>query len=147
VTAAVSQQQYSLVPPRGDAWTALDSTTLTVVGSATSTCAATVSANADLWTEHRGDNQDIAVLVTPSGTGIPGVAAWRESGGRAAAYSPNAAFLETTVLLTPGTRYSIQLRWKATASDGAGAIEAAAGSQGAFSPTALMLQTDAGFCW
>jgi hypothetical protein len=147
VTASFSQQQYSRVPPRGDAWTALDSRTLTVVGSATSTCAATVSANADLWTEHRGDNQDIAVLVTPSGTGIPGVAAWRESGGRAAAYSPNAAFLETTVLLTPGTTYSIQLRWQANASDGAGAIEAAAGSQGAFSPTALMLQTDAGSCW
>jgi hypothetical protein len=37
--------------------------------------------------------------------------AWKESGGLAGTYSPNAAYVEATLSLAPGT-YTVWLAWK-----------------------------------
>src|SRR5206468_2199326 len=63
---------------------------------------AILGGNADLWTANTGFNQDMGIAVT--GTGFPTSAgqpeAWKESGGFAGTFSPNAAFVQTVISVT-----------------------------------------------
>jgi Pentapeptide repeats (8 copies) len=66
--------------------------------------------------------------------------AWRESGGFAGTFSPNAALVHTVIPVNAGILYTITLQWKANKSD-PGTIWAGAGPiNGAFSPTRLTAQ-------
>jgi hypothetical protein len=96
---------------------------------------ALLGANSDLWTWVAGYNQDIAIFV--NGT----LAAWKESGGFAGIFSPNAAFVQTGYHMTGGTTYTVDVRWKANHAPAArtmSSISAGAGPIAAnFSPTRL----------
>jgi hypothetical protein len=101
-----------------------------------------LSGNADLWTSTAGVNQDLGIAMSggayPSNAGQP--EAWKESGGRAGTFSPNAAFVQTVIRVSPGITYTAQLVWKANVA-GSGSIWAGAGPiSGQFSPTRLVAQ-------
>lgn len=149
---AVSTSQYFLNSD-GASWKDVDATALILTIKPLFNCQAVLSANADLWTTIAGFNQDIGIAI--SGGAYPTVAgqpeAWKESGGSAGTFSPNAAFLETTKPLWAGTTYTIKLVWKsnrampATAPGGgpsllaAGAGPIPAGTA-TYSPTRLAAQ-------
>jgi hypothetical protein len=137
---ASSTTQYTLTGSNGSTWTNIDGTNLSLPFTPpTGSWFAFVSANADLFTSSAGYNQDIGVSV--SGTGFPTVAgqpeAWKESGGFAGTFSPNAAFVQTAVAVTGGIAYTARLQWKTNRAD-PGTIYAGAGPIGAkYSPTSL----------
>src|SRR4029077_16703626 len=64
--------------------------------------------------------------------------AWKESGGYAGTFSPNAAFVQTVVFLKQGQQYTVKLVWKANKNASGATIWAGAGPIGIkFSPTRL----------
>ena len=64
--------------------------------------------------------------------------AWKESGGNAGTYSPNAAFVTADLHLQGGNTYTLWVVWKANRYAPSGAIWAAAGPiSGGYSPTSL----------
>jgi hypothetical protein len=130
--AKVSNQQYSL--PASSTWVAMDSTLLSLDYPTTATGTALISANADLWTARAGYNQDIGIEV--DGT----VVAWKESGGFAGTYSPNAAFVQAAVPLAVAAHHQVRLVWKANKTWPANTVFAGAGSGPSFSPTTLSLR-------
>ena len=137
---ASSTEQYILDGGSdGVTWQPIDATHLSLTVPQATGCQAEIGGNADLWTFNAGFNQDIGIQVTPAG-GSPYVAAWKESGGFAGTFSPNAAFVQAVIPLSDATSYSITLVWKTNkpmpSSDH---IAVAAGSTGAFSPTTLTL--------
>jgi hypothetical protein len=133
-TGVQSTDQYRLGGSNGVLWQDIDSTKLvTTIPASNSQITAVVTANADLWTEQLGLNQDLAIFV--DGT----LAAWKESGGFAGTFSPNAALVQTVVTLEPGVSHLIELRWK-TNGPTSGGIRSGAGSGPAFSPTTLTVQ-------
>ncbi|HEX9549234.1 MAG TPA: hypothetical protein VF942_17975, partial [Acidimicrobiales bacterium] len=91
--------------------------------------------NADLFTDTAGLNQDLGIMVNGS------LAAWKESGGFAGTFSPNAAFVQAVVNLTGSLTYTVQLVWKTNhAAPATSSIYAGAGplpGGGSFSPTTL----------
>jgi hypothetical protein len=135
VLSAVSTQQYSLANSDGNTWMDMDSTSatplrLTVTPSVNSV--AILSGNSDLWTANPGYNQDIAIDV--NGT----IAAWKESGGFAGTFSPNAAMVQTVFPMNAGTTYAVKLRWKTNKPASGSSIYAGAGPiSGQYSPTRL----------
>jgi hypothetical protein len=132
----VTAQQYRLAGNDGSTWSDIDPVNLTKTVSSTTQCLAVFSANADLWTSSAGFNQDIGISV--NGT----VVAWKESGGFAGTYSPNAAFVQIPYLLQANTSYTIGLKWKANKAD-PGSIWAGAGPIGTnYSPSRLTVQLD-----
>ncbi|MGD0834598.1 MAG: kelch repeat-containing protein, partial [Candidatus Dormibacteria bacterium] len=133
---AVSTRQYQLPNSDGSTWQVMDETNLAFTMTPGSSEDVLLSANSDLWTSTAGYNQDIGILVTPSG-GSPVLAAWKESGGFAGTYSPNAAYVETVYLMTQGTTYTVQIVWKTNKPAIGATIAAAAGSSPTFSPTRL----------
>ena len=137
---AVSTQQYALAGSDGATWQDLDGTgLLTIAFTPAASGPALINANADLWTARAGVNQDIGIFIS-GGSFSPGrVVAWKESGGFAGTFSPNAAEAQAVVQLTAGTPYTIKLQWKANKNT-AGTIFAAAGNAGAHSPTLLTLR-------
>ena len=142
VHQATSTQQFMLNGSNGTTWQTQDSGGHTLpswtVTPATTTDAL-LSGNADLWTETAGFNQDLGISVTPACGGQPGeLTAWKESGGSAGTFSPNAAYVQAVCPMTGGTQYAVQLVWKANQSMPSGdKIAAGAGSPGNFSPTSL----------
>src|SRR5438128_3895516 len=92
---------------------------------------AIVSGNADLWTATAGLNQDLGIAV--NGT----VAAWKESGGFAGTFSPNAAFVQTIV--DASSAFHVSLQWKTNTAATGGEIRAGAG-QFPFSPTRITVE-------
>jgi hypothetical protein len=133
---AVTTQQYRLAGNDGSAWSDIDAVNLAKTVSSTTQCLAIFSANADLWTSSVGFNQDIGISVNGN------VVAWKESGGYAGTFSPNAAFVQIPYLLQANTSYTIGLKWKANKPD-PGSIWAGAGPIGSnFSPTRLTIQLD-----
>lgn len=63
---------------------------------------------------------------------------WKESGGFAGTFSPNAAYVQATAPVTAGTTYTAFVVWKANKAMPAGdTIAAGAGSGPTFSPTRL----------
>jgi len=139
---ACSPKQYTLIGNNGSTWIAMDATNLGVTFTPAVDSFAVLSGNADLWTEDAGYNQDIGVAL--SGGAFPTVAGqpegWKESGGFAGTFSPNAAFVQTVVPVVHGVAYTASLVWKANKSD-AGTIVAGAGPIAtSFSPTRLTVQ-------
>jgi len=134
LTDKATNKQYSLTSNDGVTWTDMDAIGLSGSMSSASACLAVLSGNADLWTANAGYNQDIAVTV--NGT----VAAWKESGGFAGTFSPNAAYVQTVFALQPSTTYTVKLQWKTNKLATGATIFTAAGSAGAFSPTRLTIQ-------
>jgi hypothetical protein len=131
---AVTGQQYHLTGNDGSTWLDIDPVNLAKTVSSTTPCLALFGANADLWTSSPGFNQDIGISVNGS------VVAWKESGGFAGTYSPNAAFVQIPYFLQANTSYAIGLKWKANKPD-AGSIWAGAGPIGGnYSPTRLTIQ-------
>src|SRR5207249_7126109 len=92
---AVSDRQYSLANNNGSTWVDMDSAYLVVAVTPLVDSQALISANADLWTANAGINQDIGVAISggayPTAAGQP--EAWKESGGFAGTFSPNAAYV------------------------------------------------------
>jgi Fibronectin type III domain len=138
---AITTNQYRLAGSDGYTWRDMDTTGLRVPFTvpATGYDRAVVTANADLWTANTGFNQDIGVTLSggayPSTTGQP--ESWKESGGFAGTFSPNAAFVEAALPVAAGASYTVTLQWKANQSD-PGSIYAGAGPIGGkFSPTVL----------
>jgi hypothetical protein len=133
---AISTDQYALAGSDGTTWQDMDSGLLMIPFTPTVSGTAVMSANADLWTSLAGVNQDIGIFVSGGSFGAGRVVAWKESGGFAGTFSPNAAEVQGVVQLIGGTPYTIKLQWKANA-NAAGTIFAAAGSAGDYSPTRL----------
>src|SRR5205807_5476415 len=100
---------------------------------------ARLSANADMWTANAGFNQDLGIFISGGAYGTGQIVAWKESGGFAGTYSPNAAFVETLQPLAAGTAYTIKVRWK-TNHGGSSTIVIGAGASAPFSPTRLTAQ-------
>ena len=141
---AVSNLQYTLTGSDGTTWHDIDTTSATALQlnlSPTFNCVAILSGNADLWTWNAGYNQDLGIFVSGGGFGAGQVVAWKESGGFAGTFSPNAAFVETMAALAANTPYVIKLVWKTNKPQAAGArISAGAGAAAPFSPTRLGVQ-------
>jgi peptidoglycan/xylan/chitin deacetylase (PgdA/CDA1 family) len=135
---ASSTEQYILEGGSdGVTWQPIDATHLSLTVPQATGCQAEIGGNADLWTFDAGYNQDIGIQVTPAG-GAAYVTAWKESGGFAGTFSPNAAFVQAVIPLSNATSYRITLVWKTNiAMPSSDHIAVAAGSTGAFSPTTL----------
>ncbi len=129
--SAVSFAQYALTGSNGTTWMDMDATNLKLSITPLFDCIAILTANADLWTAVAGLNQDIAIAVNGA------IAGWKESGGSAGTFSPNAAFLETIVQMTAGTLYTIKIQWKTNKPAAANATIYAGAGNGPYSPTRL----------
>ena len=133
VATAAATSQYQLANSDGASWVDLDPTNLRLSYTPAAGGTAVISGNADLWTESAGFNQDLAVSVNGA------VAAWKESGGFAGTFSPNAAFVQTAVPMSAGVPYTVKLQWK-TNKPAAGTTIVAGAGNGPFSPTRLSLR-------
>jgi hypothetical protein len=136
---AVSTSQYPLVSD-GVTWIDMDAANLKLTITPTYNCQAILTASADLFTSAAGYNQDIGISVSggayPTTAGQP--EGWKESGGYAGTFSPNAAHVDTIVPLAAGTAYTVKIVWKANKPASGHAIYAGAGPIGGkFSPTRL----------
>jgi hypothetical protein len=137
---AVSTLQYHLLGNNGTLWTDMDSTNLKLTITPLYNCQAIFTASADLFTGDAGYNQDIGISI--SGAPYPTVAgqpeSWKESGGFAGTFSPNAAHVDTVVPLTVGVAYTIKVVWKTNKPAAGKTIYAGAGPIGGkHSPTRL----------
>ncbi|HKV30291.1 MAG TPA: PQQ-binding-like beta-propeller repeat protein [Candidatus Dormibacteraeota bacterium] len=133
-TSAVTTQS-GLAGNDGATWTGVGTgNPIPLTPTANST--AILGANADLWTASAGYNQDLGIFVSVNGA-ADSLVAWKESGGFAGTFSPNAAFVQTVYPMTAGTNYIFKLKWKTNKRD-PGAIYAGAGPIGGqYSPTRL----------
>jgi hypothetical protein len=131
--------QSTLNGSDGVIWSPLASLSITQPASSAN-AVAVVGANADLWTDTTGYNQDLGIFLSIDDA--PSVlVAWKESGGFAGVFSPNAAFAQTVVLLPAGHKYRFTLQWKTNRPEGNATIAAGAGPIGpAYSPTSLFVQ-------
>ena len=138
-TVANSQEQ--LTSSDGATWSSLGPSTVTLLFTPGATAAYLVSANADLWTANAGYNQDFGIYISGGAFGAGTLLAWKESGGSAGTFSPNAAYVETSVTLQSSTAYNVWIVWKTNRPAGGASIYAGAGplSGGSFSPTRLMI--------
>ena len=141
VQSAVSRQQYVMQNSDGTTWQEIDPANLETTFTPFNSGYAVITANADLWTTQAGFNQDIGIYIPEANTGqYPGgIVGWKESGGFAGTFSPNAAFVQTVFAVNAGNTYHISLRWK-TNKNAAGTgdyIVAGAGPGAPFSPTRL----------
>jgi hypothetical protein len=149
IFAKVSNLQYHLTNNDGATWVDMDATNLSQIITPIFSCQAVISVSVDLFTANAGYNQDIGIFIGGGVYGSGGtIVAWKESGGSAGTFSPNAAFVETTQPLLKGTTYTINVRWKtnkpatggATIYAGAGPLPASSaggGVAGQLSPTRL----------
>lgn len=141
--SACDAQQHQLAGSDGTTWTDIDPVNLFVSFTPAADSFAVVSGNADLWTEGSGYNQDIGVSITGGGvypTLVGQPEAWKESGGFAGTFSPNAAYVQTVIPVLASTTYTARLQWKTNKPD-PGRIFAGAGPVGpAFSPTRLTVR-------
>jgi hypothetical protein len=142
-SVAVSDRQYSLANNNGSTWVDMDPTYLSLSVTPLVDSQALISVNTDLWTANAGINQDVGVAMSggiyPTAVGQP--EGWKESGGSAGTFSPNAAYLQAVRLLQAGTTYNIKVQWKTNKSAAGATIFAGAGPIGPdFSPTRLTVQ-------
>jgi hypothetical protein len=134
-SSTTTQRWLSGQASDGSIFREMDSS-VTVGVSSTTNCVAILSANADLWTDTAGYNQDIAIELNGS------VIGWKESGGYAGTFSPNAAYVQAPFAVTTGRTYTLTLAWKANKPAQTAGIYAGAGPIGqGYSPTSLTLQT------
>jgi hypothetical protein len=139
VQRAMSWQQYRFTGSDGAFWAPIDSTNLVVAFQPSAPSMAIISGNADLWTSMAGVNQDIGLMVTGMEYGGGTVVAWKESGGYAGTFSPNAAFVQAVIPVTALGLYDVKLVWKSNKPT-AGAMFTAAGAGPAYSPTRLTVE-------
>lgn len=140
VSSAVITTQKQLAGSDGTTWTDIDATNLAVNFNGSLGTSAVISANADLWTATSGINQDLGIFVTSPG-GAPQLVAWKESGGSAGTFSPNAAFVQTVISTPSSLSYHVSVRWKTNVRASGSTIVAGAGPiNGRFSPTTLTVQ-------
>jgi hypothetical protein len=142
VSSVTSSQQYSLANSDGAGWNVIDSTILkTSFQPGTVMYTYQVSGNADLFTANAGYNQDIGIFISGGVYGNGTLVAWKESGGFAGTFSPNAAYVETVQHLGGNITYTFWLAWKTNKQAAGKTIYAAAGplppSTTSFSPTTL----------
>jgi hypothetical protein len=137
VSAAITTQPQ-LTSSDGTTWSDIDPA-LTVSFSGSLGTSAVIAGNADLWTATPGVNQDIALIVTPPGQ-LPQVVAWKESGGSAGTFSPNAAFVQAIVPTSSIGTYQVSLKWKTNMRAQGSTIVAGAGAGPKYSPTTLTVQ-------
>jgi hypothetical protein len=137
---AVANAQYFKAGSTGADWTPIDSTNLKLTVTPTANSLYVLSANADLWTATAGVNQDMGIFISGGAYGSGVLVAWKESGGFAGTFSPNAAFVQTVVPLAMGVSYTITLEWKANIATTYGVIYAGAGGAGNYSPTRITAQ-------
>ncbi len=139
---AVSNAQYWLTNNDGMTWSDMDATNLKLLVTPANNCVATISANADLWTANAGFNQDIGIQVSSTlGTYTADRVGWKESGGFAGTFSPNAASVQTLFPISSGITYAVKLVWKANRTASGATIYAGAGPIGTkYSPTRLTVQ-------
>jgi hypothetical protein len=122
-------------------WQTIDASLLSTTLAASANSTAVLGANVDLWTANAGYNQDVAIFVSDNG-GADTLVAWKESGGLAGTFSPNAAFVKATYAMTAGHSYVFKLKWKTNQPAGGATIYAAAGGASfGYSPTSLFAQT------
>jgi hypothetical protein len=136
----VTKAQYFLNNSDGATWADIDSTGLSLTLTPVFNAQAVMSVSVDLWTAKAGLNQDVGIYVEGGAYGATGagkIVAWKESGGFAGTYSPNAAYVETTQPLVAGTAYTLKVRWKTNKPASGGIIFAGAGGAGNYSPTRL----------
>jgi hypothetical protein len=136
---ASTNSQYFKAGSTGSDWTSIDSTNLKLTVVPTANSLYVLSANADLWTATAGVNQDMGIFISGGAYGSGVLVAWKESGGFAGTFSPNAAFVQTVLPLAMGVTYTITLEWKANIAT-SGVIYAAAGGAGNYSPTRITAQ-------
>src|SRR5439155_24915021 len=137
-TAAISTQEV-LQGNNGLTWHDLGNGSLILPFTSPANGMVLLSGNADLWTQNSEINQDLGIRVSGGTYGPSGViAGWKESGGFAGTYSPNAAFAQTVVAVEAAKTYIISLQWK-TNRVTSGTIRAGAGN-GPYSPTSLTLR-------
>jgi hypothetical protein len=139
VVSKVTTGQPNLAGSDGTTWRDMDTTNLSLTYTPSAAGVLVASGNADLWTNAAGFNQDIGITV--SGGAYPTTAnqpeAWKESGGGAGTFSPNAAFVLTVLPVANAQAYALKLQWKTNRSD-PNTIYAGAGPIGTkFSPTSL----------
>jgi hypothetical protein len=73
------------------------------------------------------------------------VVAWKESGGWAGTFSPNAAFVQEVFPVATGHTYVFKLKWKTNKGQPAGyGVRAGAGLGPVFSPTSLTAEMISG---
>jgi hypothetical protein len=142
-----SENQYTFPNSNGSEWKPMDATNLSLTVTPGSTCLAIISANADLWTANAGFNQDVGIAVSggtapgptyPTMVGQPET--WKESGGFAGTFSPNAAYVQAVIPVAAGT-YTFQVVWKANKDASGATLFDAAGPIGTrYSPTRLTVQ-------
>lgn len=135
VVSTASQQQYLLQDSDGATWKPLGGSELTTTVTPAVNSLASITASVDLWTQQAGYNQDVGIRVVP--VAGPESVAWKESGGSAGTFSPNAAAVMATVPMTAGQTYTVSLLWKANRLSPKATIMAGAGSSPSFSPTRL----------
>ena len=109
----------------------MDGTNLKLTITPNFDCVAILTANSDLWTAVAGLNQDIGISVNGA------IVGWKESGGFAGTFSPNAAFLQTVVQMTLGTLYTIKIQWKTNKPAPSNASIYAGAGGPVYSPTRL----------
>lgn len=134
VFTAVSRNQYTLQNSDGVAWQDIDATNLVLKIAPTTPSLAVITGNADLWTANAGYNQDLGLDV--DGT----IVGWKESGGYAGTFSPNAAFAQGLAVMLAGPTYTVKLKWKTNRPAPGTTIYAGAGSSAGFSPTRLTVE-------
>src|SRR5207245_8314400 len=135
----VKNQQYTLSNSDRSTWVEIDPTNQVVVAPGFDQIAI-VGGNVDLWTAKAGYNQDIAIFVSDNG-GADALVAWKESGGFAGTFSPNAAFVQATYPMTMGHTYVFKLKWKSNINAPGKTIFAGAGPIGVqVWPTSLIDQ-------
>jgi hypothetical protein len=139
IVSAVITSQPQLHGSDGTTWSDIDPA-LTVSFPGSLGTSAVIAGNADLWTATAGINQDIAIIVTPPGQ-LPQVVAWKESGGSAGTFSPNAAYVQAIVPTSSIGTYQVSLKWKTNVRAPSSTIVAGAGPIGSkYSPTTLTVQ-------
>jgi hypothetical protein len=108
--SAVKTNFSSLASSDGATWQLMDpGLNVTVAGSDNTN--ALLGANADLFTDTAGYNQDIGLFVSDTG-GADTLVAWKESGGFAGTLSPNAAYVQALYPMSAGHTYVFKLKWK-----------------------------------
>jgi hypothetical protein len=137
--ASCSYLQYQLTGSDGATWKDMDPTNLSISFTPTVASYAVLTANSSLWTSTAGYNQDLGIAVSggafPTAAGQP--EAWKESGGVARTFSPNAAYVQTIIPVAASTAYAARLQWKANRADGSTIWAGAGPVAQSFSPTRI----------
>jgi plastocyanin len=145
VLSAVSASSYSLPGSDGATWTDIDVSKLQVAATPPANQSAALRANADLFTDTAGYNQDLGIFVNDSANpSVDTLLAWKESGGFAGVFSPNAAYVQSLYSMTAGHNYIFKLKWKTNKNAPGVTIYAGAGSGTSFptrSATSLLVES------